>query len=260
MCRARTRRTVVAGTGCAGTVVPTPVGEEDPVRAWTRIAATAAVVLLMGGCGPQTTTTVRPATGGGVDVQVEVRLPAETARQVSADPALAAQVEQAVARAAGRLPAREAAPDGSLIYRVALPVDRVASSGGLTGVAGIEVSDSGGTVTVTLVRPARLVDAISSATADLEDGAALRAAALAATTVRVSVEFAGGVHSASAGGLSPVVDGQSATVTRTLVQARDRVVFTVTGDPAAPVLTWGRALVVALAAATGLGLWAVRRG
>lgn len=134
-----------------------------------------------------------------------------------------------VARRTGQVPAVDRT-DTTLTVRTPVPPERVADLAPFTGVAGVVRHDR--TVTVTLVEPERLVQAVTQSVADQPDAAVLAPTLLANSRVVIEVVFDGGVSDVT-GDPVPEVDGARARLVRSLDDPATGT-FAVTGDPTAP--------------------------
>lgn len=165
-------------------------------------------VLTLAACHSEVRTDVRVDAAGRLDAHVTVTLRDEAAT-AAAD--TLDELRAAVATNAGVGPDSVDVDtgDGEVRASVSLNYQQLSGAGDLTGVAaveqaaapaGVDAGDDDRAVVVTVVRPARLeqaiADAARSAAVDDADAAALEEAALGSVEVAVRVSFPGGVTDA----------------------------------------------------------------
>lgn len=204
-----------------------------PTAPW-RLILLALTALAASGCEAVTRSEVTVTAPDRATLTVEAVFTGEAATVIRGDAQLGAQMTEAFQKRAGVDPTRKDSGD-MVRWSARVPLTQLSTLGPFTGVSAlslVEGLDGQVTAAVTLVEPSELVAAVST----VEDDAAT-ATMLEATSVEVAVRFPGGVDSTQGPSGAPadavVVDGDTATLTRTLATAGAGT-FTVTGDPTAP--------------------------
>lgn len=124
--------------------------------------------------------------------------------------------------------------EDSFRLSTSIPLDAVASSAPVTGLAGVTIGDGGRRVDVETELPTKLLESIKSETAGQEDSSALERSMLENTEIAVKVRMPGNAHVTTLSGNAATTAGDTATWTTTLSDHKDSAFTVVSSDPGAP--------------------------
>lgn len=159
----------------------------------------AALLLALTGCEAGVKTRIEVTGAESSTIRASVTFTDEAAEEITSTPEMEAQLVKLIAARTGEKDPEREHEDGRLSYSVDLPYDRLQSAQDILGVSAASLQGEGDDVTLTveLVEPAGLREAIERAAGEQPDAEALTAAMLGTTTVSVEAVFDGGVEEAT---------------------------------------------------------------
>lgn len=201
-----------AGQWCADTEPMTSTAPRLRRHRLARAVAGVAVAVALTGCEADVATRITVESADETTIVTQVTLAGEAAEAALEDPASENEMVTLFQDRLGVAPTRDE-DAGTLTWTAEVAYDRLVDAQQIHGVSsavvGPRADGTGTALTVTLVEPAQLTEAIISSTVGQDDAEAMAAAMLGTMTVTVAVDFAGGTGDATFSGTAPVerVDG-----------------------------------------------------
>lgn len=222
-------------------------------------------VLMLSGCESALVTEINVESATEASVVASVEFYDEAAEAVRVDPSLATEIKTVLKNKTGQ-EVKEKSTDGFVQYTSNMPYAKLAESASITGVesALLSTKENDVTLTVNLVEPGDLQQAIIQGNASEEDAEALVTTIFRTTTINVKVTYPGNISEATGPG-TIVTDKNTTSLKLPLADFsnQETLTFHVVGSTEAPFWTKNKIIlasgITGVLAVTSLLLYARHR-
>lgn len=215
-------------------------------------------LLLLSGCQVAVTTDVSVESATAANLVASVTFENEAATAILGDATLEDQIEEILGKRTGSAVKRHSS-DGVITYEAKMPYEKLADASGILGVqsALLNGDEDSAKLSLTLVRPTELIDAITAANSEQMDASSITSTVLKTSYVIVKVNYPGEITFAEGPG-ELTREGNRAELKMSLEQFEAGVMVT-EGSLKEPLITTERVVLAGGVLVALLGFYLYRR-